>query len=251
MTSDLSIDEELVLHSIGWEPVELVSGIVDALGPRWACGTGARGRSATPRPPTPGRSPPPSNASTRPCTHAGGHGVVGVHVEWAVERHHIDVALVGTAVRPVGATGLGTDPVFVSDLSGRDFTLLRIGRLGAARSGRRGQLRLRPAPVDGGRHAAVGPERGAHQLHRGHVRRPRGGHGADADGGPRTWAGPAWSRSRSPRARWSSPATPWASPPTAPWSGSCADGHRNLGAQMVLPLDDPVVGFDAASLRGG
>ncbi len=27
MTSDLSIDEELNLHSIGWEPVELVSGI--------------------------------------------------------------------------------------------------------------------------------------------------------------------------------------------------------------------------------
>ena len=27
-------------------------------------------------------------------------------------------------------------------------------------------------------------------------------------------------------------------------------GHRDLGAQMVLPLDDPVVSFDAASLRG-
>ena len=29
-----------------------------------------------------------------------------------------------------------------------------------------------------------------------------------------------------------------------------ADEHRNLGARMVLPMDDPVVGFDAASLRG-
>src|ERR1700674_4019921 len=27
MMSDLSIDEELVLHSIGWEPIELVSGV--------------------------------------------------------------------------------------------------------------------------------------------------------------------------------------------------------------------------------
>ena len=27
-------------------------------------------------------------------------------------------------------------------------------------------------------------------------------------------------------------------------------GHRDLGARMVLPLDDPVVTFDAASLRG-
>jgi hypothetical protein len=29
-----------------------------------------------------------------------------------------------------------------------------------------------------------------------------------------------------------------------------ADEHRHLGARMVLPLDDPVVGFDATSLRG-
>jgi hypothetical protein len=29
-----------------------------------------------------------------------------------------------------------------------------------------------------------------------------------------------------------------------------ADEHRHLGAKMVLPLDDPVVGFDVTSLRG-
>jgi len=29
-----------------------------------------------------------------------------------------------------------------------------------------------------------------------------------------------------------------------------ADEHRNLGALMVLPMDDPVVAFDATSLRG-
>ena len=29
-----------------------------------------------------------------------------------------------------------------------------------------------------------------------------------------------------------------------------ADEHRHVGARMVLPLDDPVVGFDATSLRG-
>jgi hypothetical protein len=29
-----------------------------------------------------------------------------------------------------------------------------------------------------------------------------------------------------------------------------ADEHRRLGARMVLPLDDPVVAFDATSLRG-
>ena len=50
--------------------------------------------------------------------------MVGVHVDWEVHRHHVDVTLVGTAVRPVDWTGLSADPVFVSDLSGRDFALL-------------------------------------------------------------------------------------------------------------------------------
>ena len=34
------------------------------------------------------------------------------------------MTLVGTAVRPVGSSGLSADPVFLSDLSGRDFALL-------------------------------------------------------------------------------------------------------------------------------
>ena len=46
-------------------------------------------------------------ASTRlgqECATAGGHGVVGVRVEVEVHPRHVDVELVGTAVRPVGAT---------------------------------------------------------------------------------------------------------------------------------------------------
>jgi uncharacterized protein YbjQ (UPF0145 family) len=123
MTSDLSIDEELVLHSIGWEPVELVSGVSIHSIPTgvWNWGQGeilyasaAYSRSF-------------ANATERihnECTKAGAQGVVGVHVEWGIHRHHIDVALVGTAVRPVAWKGLSADPVFVSDLSGRDFALL-------------------------------------------------------------------------------------------------------------------------------
>jgi len=34
---------------------------------------------------------------------AGGHGVVGVHVERRVYSTHIEISLLGTAVRPVGA----------------------------------------------------------------------------------------------------------------------------------------------------
>ncbi len=124
MTSDLSIDEELVLHSIGWEPVELVCGVSLHSVPVgvWNWGQGeitaasaAYGRSfaaATER-------------IHHECAAAGGHGVVGVRVDWAVRRHHIDVVLVGTAVRPLGADRVPAASVFVSDLSGRDFTLLQ------------------------------------------------------------------------------------------------------------------------------
>jgi uncharacterized protein YbjQ (UPF0145 family) len=65
------------------------------------------------------------------CAKVHGHGVVGVRVEVSVRTHHIDVELVGTAVRPMTGKedGRGTDAAlampFVSDLSARDFTLLQ------------------------------------------------------------------------------------------------------------------------------
>ncbi len=123
MTSDLSIDEELILHSIGWEPVQLVSGVSIHSVPSgtWNWGqaeisfaSDAFARSF-------------AGATVRiheQCSKAGGHGVVGVHVDRSVHRHHIDVALVGTAVRPVHAAAVPPASVFVSDLSGRDFALL-------------------------------------------------------------------------------------------------------------------------------
>lgn len=122
-TSDLSIDEEFALHSIGWEPIQLVCGVSLYSVPMgvWNWGQGeityasnayAQSFAAA------------GDRIHQECTKMGGRGVVGVHVEAAVHRHHVDVALVGTAVRPVGSTGLSADPVFVSDLSGRDFALL-------------------------------------------------------------------------------------------------------------------------------
>jgi uncharacterized protein YbjQ (UPF0145 family) len=57
-----------------------------------------------------------------------GHGVVGTRVDVHVHTKHIDVELVGTAVKPTGQRGRGDDATeampFVSDLSARDFTLL-------------------------------------------------------------------------------------------------------------------------------
>lgn len=124
-TSDLSIDEELNLHAIGWEPVQLVSGLSVFSTPPglWNWGQGeivAAGRAhhlafqyAIQR--------IHSEASM-----AGGHGVVGVHVERRVYATHIEISLLGTAVRPVGARAVDAGAVFVSDLSARDFAMLLV-----------------------------------------------------------------------------------------------------------------------------
>ncbi|MHB8379879.1 MAG: heavy metal-binding domain-containing protein [Acidimicrobiales bacterium] len=124
-TSDLSIDEELNLHSIGWEPVELVSGVSLFSTPvgLWNWGEGEITSA--------------SEAHAQAFKYAiarihkeaadvGGHGVVGVHIERSVYSTHIEVSLLGTAVRPVGTKSFDASNVFVSDLSARDFTLLMV-----------------------------------------------------------------------------------------------------------------------------
>lgn len=123
MTSDLSIDEELLLHAIGWEPVELVAGISLYSVPmgvwNWGQGEISTASDAYAR-----AFAMASKRLHRQGAKAGGHGVVGVQVNRAVHRHHIGVSLLGTAVRPAGAKPIADDEVFISDLSARDFTLL-------------------------------------------------------------------------------------------------------------------------------
>ncbi|HEY1989004.1 MAG TPA: heavy metal-binding domain-containing protein [Acidimicrobiales bacterium] len=125
MTSDLSIDEELNLHAIGWEPVELVCGVSLYSVPMgvWNWGQGEISWASA------AYAHAFEGAIARihrECAKAGGHGVVGVEVERSIHRHHIDVTLLGTAVRPVGAKRVDPNQVFVSDLSARDFTLLQV-----------------------------------------------------------------------------------------------------------------------------
>lgn len=120
-TSDLTVDEMLLLHSVGWEAVELVCGVSVTSVPAgvWSWGQGEIGVVSD------GHRLAFDAASARiadECSRAGGHGVVGVDVSVEVERHHIDVELVGTAIRPVGAKPVAD--VFASDLSARDFSLL-------------------------------------------------------------------------------------------------------------------------------
>ncbi len=124
-TSDLTIDEELALHSIGWEPVELVSGVSIVSIPLgwWNWGQGEITAASE------AHRHAFANAVTRlhrEAARAGGHGVVGVRVEAVVRPTHVEVALVGSAVRPVGAGARPEAEVFLSDLSGRDFTLLSV-----------------------------------------------------------------------------------------------------------------------------
>ena len=249
MTSDLSIDEELVLHSIGWEPVALVSGVSIHSVPRgvwnWGQGEIAYASAAYAR--------SFAHATQRieeQCTRTGGHGVVGVRVEWSVDRHHVDVALTGTAVRPVGATGTGRDPVFASDLSGRDFALLHnagwapLGLAAGAsfvyaprrsmgatmkQSGQNVELTNFTEAMYAAREAAMERmQASAIAL---------GGSGVvevKVTEGPMEFAHHAVCFTA-----------------YGTVVRLVAGEHRHPGARMILPMDDPAPAFDASSLRGG
>lgn len=128
ITSDLSVDEALLLHSAGWEPLDLVCGVAVVSVPAgvWTWGRGAISMASDAHDAAVDQA---SRALRAECSKVHGHGVVGVRVGVEVRSHHIDVELVGTAVRPMdGKDARGRDAAqavpFVSDLSARDFTLL-------------------------------------------------------------------------------------------------------------------------------
>jgi len=125
ITSDLSIDEELNLHAVGWQPVELVTGVSVFSVPSglWNWGQGE----------ITGATRAHENAFNhaimrlqRDAAQAGAHGVVGVHVERSVHPSHVEVSLLGTAIRPIDAKAAAPEHVFTSDLSARDFALLTL-----------------------------------------------------------------------------------------------------------------------------
>ena len=121
-TSDLSIDEALLLHSVEWEVLDLVCGVSVFSVPAgvWTWGQGAQIGAASDA-----HGAAFQGAAARLAAEGarvGGQGVVGVRVGVEVHPHSIQVELVGTAVRPVGQERPGRP--FVSDLSGRDFALL-------------------------------------------------------------------------------------------------------------------------------
>ena len=160
-TSDLSVDEVLLLHASGWEPVALVAGYDIHSIPTgwWGWGSGEITVLT-------GSATGAFNAATarlrQACAQHGAAGVVGVQMVLEQQHHTTSVQLIGTAIRRIdhaghdsagslgghragGAAGSagssggghraggspgsrgsgGAAGPFLSDLSARDFVLLQ------------------------------------------------------------------------------------------------------------------------------
>jgi uncharacterized protein YbjQ (UPF0145 family) len=245
-TSDLSIDEVLLLHTINWEPVDLVCGVSFASIPqgvwRWGVGEIVAASSAHTL-----AVATAVNRMQRECRSAGGHGVVGVHIELEIEPHHVKAVLVGTAVRPLDAHRKAPSP-FVSDLSTRDFTLLHnagwqpvglafgasfvhaprrsAGTAMAQKSQNVELTNFTEAMYDSRERAMERMQTSALDM------RGQGVVAVQVSDGPMHFAHHA--------VRF----TAWG---TAVRLGD--EGHKFLQPQVILPLDDAVVTFDASSLR--
>jgi uncharacterized protein YbjQ (UPF0145 family) len=256
ITSDLSVDEALLLHAAGWEPLDLVCGVAVVSVPVgvWNWGRGSISLASDAHDAAVDQA---ARLLRGECSKVHGHGVVGVRVDVTVNPHHIDVELVGTAVRPMhgkDSSGRGTDAAlavpFVSDLSARDFTLLqRAGWMpvglafgasfvyaprrsaGTAMKQTRQNVELtnyteamysaRESAMEKMQHSALGA----------------GGEGVvevKVTEGPMHFA------------RHAIGFTAWGTAVKL-----VAEAHQFVKPQVVLPLDDAVVTFEAESLRSG
>ncbi|HMD46452.1 MAG TPA: heavy metal-binding domain-containing protein [Acidimicrobiales bacterium] len=251
VTSDLTIDETLLLHSVGWEPVDLVVGVSWWSLPwsSWQWRTGEVGEASQA---FAGAMAQATDEMRQECLRAGGTGVVGVAVELSVRSTNIQVALAGTAVRAIDhhprPPGKGRSAAtFVSDLSARDFSLL---------------LRAGWAPVSlvAGASFVIAPRRSASQWaqqktqsmempnltqalylarERAMERMQEGAMSAGADGvvGVKLQEGPLAHNARVMR---------FIAVGTAITLVEVE--HRTVSPTMVVSLDDPVVQFAATTL---
>jgi uncharacterized protein YbjQ (UPF0145 family) len=253
ITSDLSVDESLLLHAAGWEPVDLVCGVgvVSVPAGVWNWGAGPISMASDAHNAAVERA---AEELRGECSRVKGHGVVGVRVEVSVRPHFIEVELVGTAVQPVAGVH---DPrgehaavamPFVSDLSARDFTLLQragwmpVGlafgasfvyaprrRAGAAmkQSTQNVELSNYTEAMYAARESAMERmQRSALQV---------GGQGVvevKVTEGPMSFA------------RHAVGFTAWGTAVKL-----VAEAHQFVAPEVVLPLDDAVVTFEAESLR--
>lgn len=247
-TSDLSIDEVLLLHSIDWEPAELVCGVSVASIPAgvWTWGSGEIFSASAAHARAVATALNRLQAETQAV---GGHGAVGVHIEVEVERHTVQATIVGTAIRPCGSTKSRGQP-FVSDLSSRDFVLLhRAGwepvgmafgasfvyaprrSAGTAITQRTQNVELTnftEAMYQARELAMERMQESALEMHAAGVVAVQVGEGP------------------MPFAHHAVRFTAWGTAVRL-----TEGGHQYLRPRVVLPVDDAVIAFDAASLRGG
>lgn len=248
MTSDLSIDEELALHAVGWEPLELVCGASLHSVPVgiWTWGQGEISSASQAYAASFAAA---SDRIHRECAKAGGHGVVGVRVELEVHRHHVDLVLVGTAVRPVRAGSLGDQPVFVSDLSGRDFAVLSVAG-------------WQPLGLAAGASFVYAPRRSVGQVMRQTSQNVELTNYTEAMYAARE---SAMERMQESAIRLGGTGVVEVKVAEGPMAFArhaisftaygtvvrlSGHGHQRLGPVPVVPLDEDVRAFDAASLRG-
>lgn len=246
-TSDLTIDETLLLHSAGWEPVDLVYGISWWSIPwgawQWTTGevqeasgafAGAIGQAA--------------EQLRDSCRRAGGSGVLGVEVGVRVSSHHVSIELTGTAVRRIRAEAHRFE--FVSDLSARDFVLL-------TRAG------WWPLGLAAGASFVVAPRRTAREWasQQGqnvelpnltqalYLARERAMERMQRSGASMKAEGIVAVKLREGRASSSVRVIQFVAVGTGVHLK--AGEHRSLAPEMVVPLDELVREFDVKSLRGG
>ncbi|HEY1826920.1 MAG TPA: heavy metal-binding domain-containing protein [Acidimicrobiales bacterium] len=247
-TSDLTVDEGLLLHASGWEPIDLVCGVCVFSVPvgTWNWGQGGIELASQAHN---GAVAGAAAHLRRECGQVHGHGVVGVEVEIAVRTHHIEVAMVGTAVRPIG-DAKEPSTSFISDLSARDFTLLaRAGWMpvglafGAAfvyapRRSAGTALRQQTQNIELTNYTEAmysARESAMERMQRSAL--DVGGQGVVAvhvTEGPMSFA------------RHAIGFTAWGTAVKL-----VAEQHQFVAPHVVLPLDDAVVQFEAESLRGG
>jgi uncharacterized protein YbjQ (UPF0145 family) len=256
ITSDLSVDEALLLHAAGWEPLDLVTGVAVVSVPVgvWNWGRGSISLASDAHDAAVDQA---SRLLRGECSKVHGHGVVGVRVDVTVNPHHIDVELVGTAVRPMDGkdkSGRGTDAAlampFVSDLSARDFTLLeragwmpvglafgasfvyaprRTAGTAIKQKGQNVELTNYTEAMYSARESAMEK-----------MQRSALGAGGEGVVEVKVTEGPMGF------ARHAIGFTAWGTAVKL-----VAETHQFVEPQVVLPLDDAVVTFEAASLRSG
>lgn len=245
-TSDLTIDEVLVIHSVGYETLEFVTGNAVVAIPQgsWTFASGEINEASL------AHHRAFELATDRlleECREAGGQGVVGVTINVRLRSHGVSVELAGTAVVKNGGSR-ASGPSFASDLSGQDFSLLiragwqplglavgasyvHIPRVGVGqfmnRVGQNVEMTQMTEALYAAREAAMERmQQAAIDL---------GGQGVVAVHVDEGMMNAAASRVAVFRA--------YGTVVTL-----AADTHQMLNPQMAVPLDDPTEAFDAANL---